>query len=185
MLESVHKCIDGAIEIKGRKISYKTLVTIVSVILIVLAVMFSVNKNQSRNGLYKNIAWGTSWDKVLYALEQDKDITHVVENESKLAILHDIEAPEGKADIRITGTSSFDQDKCLQEVGLMIFKEDNSNYSDDELIHELCYRFNKLYGDYTKVGSNLVWSTIESKITFMYIADGFFILEYVDINAEK
>lgn len=185
MLNYILKFFMGDIEIKGKKIPNKVIVAFIAGVVIILTILLYVSNTPDRSGLYKNLAWGTDWSNVLDILEHDKDISNIVENESKLSIIYSIDCPEGKSDISITGVASFDENKTLQEVGLMILKEDGSQYSDDELIHELCYRFNDLYGNYTEDGLNYAWLTDESEISFMYISDGFFLLQYADINSVK
>lgn len=183
MVHSIQTFFNGATEIGGKKISHKAIIATTVVVVMIVVIIFLVCNTPNRSGLYKDIAWGTSWDEVLKILGQDKTVSDLVENDSKLAIIHNIKCPEENEDINITSILSFDENRNLIEVGLMILKEDGSQYSDDELIHELCYRFNDLYGNYTEDDLNYVWLTDESEISFMYISDGFFLLQYADINS--
>lgn len=183
MVHSIQNFFNGTTEIAGKKISHKVIIVTTVVVIMLVVIMLIISNTPNRSGLYKDIVWGTSWDEVLEILERDKTISGIVENDSELAIIHDIQSPEENEDINITSILSFDKNRNLNEVGLLIIKEDDSQYSDDELIYELCYRFNDLYGDYTEEGLNYVWLTNESEITFMYISDGFFLLEYADVDS--
>lgn len=185
MFDSIFTFLKRASEIKGKKISHKVIITIVTLIVVILAILFLSSNTKNSSGLYKNIAWGTGWDEVLDILNRDKAVSDIFENDENSTIIHHIQCPDEDKKINITSILSFDTSRKLNEVGLMITKEDSSQYSDDELIYELCYRFNDLYGDYTEDVLSYIWLTTESEISFTYVSDGFFLLEYADINSAK
>lgn len=185
MLDTICAFLKKSTEIKGKRIPNKVIVSIIVAVVIALGVFLSVCKVHDRSGLFKNIAWGTNLNDVLNILMHDKEISDVLECEGEFKIIYKIENPEGKADISIGGVAFFDESSNLQEIGMIIMKEAGSQYSDDELIHELCYRFDNLYGDCTHDGVSYTWLTDKSEISFAYMSDGYFVLQYKEVNSEK
>jgi len=169
---------DASVEVPKKKKKLLLLIfAIIIVIALIGAIIYYMKYTKERSGLYNDIAWGTSLDKVgemlgKYKVEKGKSFTSIS------CMISDY---EGKEDIKAEFNYDFD-DGGLFRVGMLLFIGNDSPYTALKLIKEYSDKFDKLYGDYEENNESYIWYTKKSKILLVQFSDRFVIVQYEDIN---
>lgn len=119
------------------------IISIVSAIILIATIIMSfvINYNQERNGLYKNIAWGTSKGEVKKILEKESDIGEIID-ESDYYICYEL-YEHCVSDI-LYGEVTFHFDRrSLCNIDIEYFSNEERWDKDVEMVVE---KLSKLYG---------------------------------------
>ncbi len=163
--------------LKSKKKILIPIITIVSLIIMIGIVFYFMQYAKERSGLYNNIAWGTSKEKIKEMLG-DNIIGGEEGDNDFLTIISDY---DGMKDVEGL-VSYYFVDNGLHEINLTLINNENSSYTDSMIIEKYANKFDNLYGNKKEDIGSYIWNTKESKIELFYVTDKFVVINYKDIT---
>lgn len=162
---------------RKKKLKIKAIIFTALIIAIGISVFF-VNYTKKRSGLYNNIAWGTSREKIGKMLGDD-----LIKGEGFSSDLSIIEDYDGMKGVRAYVSYMFEDDRlCGISVTL---SNQNSSYTDSMIIEKCTDKFNKLYGKKDEDTTRSIWNAGKSDIELDHLMDGVIIIRYTDTTEFK
>jgi len=162
---------------RKKKLKIKAIIFTSLIIAIGISVFF-VNYTKKRSGLYNNIAWGTSREKIGKMLGDD-----LIKGEGFSSDLSIIEDYDGMKGVRAYVSYMFEDDRlCGISVTL---SNQNSSYTDSMIIEKCTDKFNKLYGKKDEDTTRSIWNAGKSDIELDHLMDGVIIIRYTDTTEFK
>lgn len=162
---------------RKKKPKIKAIIFTALIIVIGISVFF-VNYTKKRSGLYNNIAWGTSREKIGKMLRDD-----LIKGEGFSSDLSIIEDYDGMKGVRAYVSYMFEDDRlCGISVTL---SNQNSSYTDSMIIEKCTDKFNKLYGKKDEDTTRSIWNAGKSDIELDHLMDGVIIIRYTDTTEFK
>ncbi|CDG37298.1 hypothetical protein CTHBC1_2715 [Acetivibrio thermocellus BC1] len=162
---------------RKKKLKIKAIIFTALIIAIGISVFF-VNYTKKRSGLYNNIAWGTSREKIGKMLRDD-----LIKGEGFSSDLSIIEDYDGMKGVRAYVSYMFEDDRlCGISVTL---SNQNSSYTDSMIIEKCTDKFNKLYGKKDEDTTRSIWNAGKSDIELDHLMDGVIIIRYTDTTEFK
>lgn len=171
---------EQVIENKKRKWTIPVLVLVV-VVVIVISVISVINVNQKKNGLYNNVAWGTSFDQIKKMVEKHSE-DEVKVNEDKKVVFDLVENYQDFEGVNAIVFYQCNDAKKLKSVYLTVNNKEGSKYTDKKLYDSFTEKFTELYGEYEDKSYKKIWTTKKSTITLMYVMEGLLTVNYEAIT---
>lgn len=158
---------------------------IVCVAALVIVALYFINDAKKKNGLYENIAWGTSYDDVKTMIDKKSGDEKAITVSDKAVIYENFENYRGDKDIEALVIYDCQSDDTLHKVQLLIGNGDGSNYTDEELYDKYANELTKLYGDSEDDKIRQIWTTKNSQIKLFYFSDEIMIISYEDVTMSE
>lgn len=136
-------------------------VIVFAVLAIIVITVFILISRPNTDGYYKDTRWGMSIAQV----KKEMGDGAIIDED---AVLNTIEDYDGKAGIKAL-ISCDCTDDSLQKVTLYLTYDDDSSYTDSDLMNEYKESFDKLYGKSEEADGIITWDTSKSRIELYFI----------------
>lgn len=161
------------------------LIVIVCVVGVIIVALYFINDVKKKNGLYNNIAWGTSYDDIKSMFDDKDGDKKVLTKDDELHVNELIEDYKEDKEISAMVTYDCEDDGTLHKVDLVVTNGDESKFTDEKLYDKYKSELTELYGDSKDDIIGEFWTTKKSKIGLTYWSKGVFVIEYEDITTAK
>lgn len=169
--------------VKPKKKWIIPVVIVLAIIIVAVGAIYFVKDSQAKSGLYNNIAWGTSIEKIQEMVEKNPDNAfETIVNEEKTVVYDTVSDFYNFEHVTAMVTYECEVDSELHGVTIFIINGEDSSYTDNMIGETIIEDFDKLYGAHGEDVISKVWTTPKSKIALTYFAEGCLVLEYDDIS---
>ena len=163
------------------KSNKKKIIILASVVVVVIVgIFFFVTQSIKRNGLYNNVAWGTSIEEVMEIAEKESD--DVIDGKDDSKVQYAFEDYNGVKGLTLLVTYQCEGEKGLDSVGLLLLNSEDGEYTDEEILDLAHEKLTKLYGKAEDDGIHDTWNTKLSEISLSYVMDGLIAVKYQNIE---
>ena len=158
----------------SKRINKKLLIPVIVIILVMFIAMgliFGLKVRQEKSGYFANIPWGTGVETVKEKVDRTfKCESFIGEDENSVSVMiADYDGMKG-----VTAFSVFycKDNGTLNEVGIILTAEDESDYTGDQVIKEVVAKYDKLFGknDNSKDFS-YIWETPNSTVELVSFSE--------------
>lgn len=158
------------------------LTAVVCVIVIVVTTLFFINDAKKKNGLFNNIAWGTSFENIKEIVDKRNGDEEVQADSNQSLVFDVIDGYENDKDITAMVIYDCQDDDTLHKVQLFISNSDDSKYTGRILYDKCAEKLTELYGKSKDDTIGEIWTTKKSQIKLIYFTETLITIDYTDLN---
>ncbi len=180
-------------EIRRKKIHKKGILLICGIMIAMLLVGAGVVYTKiasARNGYFANIAWGTDIDTVKEKVDKAYDCESAMSDDRDCVMAKIEDYKEMRGVTALTGLYCQDNE-CLNEVTVVFLIDDDSAYTESDVVEKVTEEYNKLYGECDKDEKfdyhSYTWKTKNSYIELSRIEELMVLLRFKqldDVNSD-
>ena len=186
--EIEHTINDNDKEIRKKKIHKKGILLSLGILIAVLLAGAGVAYTKIasvRNGYFANIAWATDIDTVKEKVDKAYNCDSIISDDRDCVMAEIEDYKEMKGVTALTGLYCKDKE-CLNEVTVVFLIDDDSDYTESDVVEKVTKEYNKLYGECDKNEKldfhSYTWKTKNSYIELSRIEELMVLLQFKQLD---